>query len=131
MENFDTTLRFVVTEDDFKTNLPMIFYDGVNFSGSVFGNTLSQSYTNGDMYGRIYDKEDNKITKVTIKFYEKESNTTCYVEKDLDGNTVYKKDDSKNTSIISKKEYEEFAIKFIDRNNYSIKDLINKMGLEK
>ncbi len=132
MNDYDKTVRAEIIEDDFKTrDFQIVYYDGVNFSGAIYGNTLSQSYINGDTYERIYDTADDKVTKVTIKFHEKESNITCYVEKDSDGNIVYKKDNSINTTIITKTEYEEFANKFISKNNYSILDLIKNMGLDK
>ena len=52
----------------------MCFYDGINYSWSVMGSDIGQSYNNGDTYERIYEKNNDKeIIKVIIKFYEKES----------------------------------------------------------
>ena len=121
----DTSLRSIIIEDDFnlETKISFMFYDGINFGGSIRDYNMYQGYANGDTYQRIFDRKDNKIVKVTIKFYDKQLNISSYCEKELDGEVVYKKDDSSNVEIITKEEYDKFADSFRRKNNKSINDI--------
>ena len=114
-------LRYFIIEDDFnKHEFTMCFYDGINYSGSVMGSDISQSYINGDRYERIYEKNNKEIIKVIIKFYEKESNISYSCEKSINSNIIYKKADSTKTEEISKEEYEKLAKAFIKKNDILI-----------
>jgi hypothetical protein len=68
--------------------------------------------------------EDNKIIKVIIKFYEKESNISYSCEKAIHSNIIYKKANSVKTEEISKEEYEKLAKAFIKKNDISIFNLL-------
>lgn len=118
MDGIDTSLRYAVMDDDFnaKNKCSFGFYDGVNFSGSIINYNLHQEYINGDSYERLYGRENDKIIKVTIKYYDKELNITYSCEKELNNEAIYKKANSSNVEIITKEEYEEFALKFINKN---------------
>jgi len=118
MDGIDTSLRYEVDEDDFnlKNKCSFVFYDGINFSGSIINYNLQQEYINGDSYERLYDTNDDKIIKVTIKFYDKELNVTYSCEKKLNNEVIYKKISSSNVEIITKEEYKEYALKFINKN---------------
>jgi hypothetical protein len=119
-------LRYFIIEDNFnKHEFTMCFYDGINYSGSVMGSDIGQSYNNGDKYERIYEKNNDKeIIKVIIKFYEKESNISYSCEKAINSNIIYKKADSVKTEEISKEEYEKLAKAFIKKNDIAIFDLL-------
>ncbi len=118
MDGIDTSLRYEVDEDDFnlKNKCSFVFYDGINFSGSIINYNLQQEYINGDSYERLYDINDDKIIKVTIKFYDKELNVTYSCEKELNNEVIYKKISPSNVEIITKDEYKEYALKFINKN---------------
>ena len=127
MNEIDTQLRFNIIDDDFNIDnkCSFAFYDGVNFSGAIMNYNLSQQYSNGDEYERIYERNtNNKVTKVIIKFYEKNSDITYCCEKSVNSENIYCKSNDGFNEIISKEEYERFVIDFIARNNYSINEIL-------
>ena len=112
-------LRYNILDEDYdnQNRIYLCHYDGINYSGLATNSNLSKVYNNGDTYERIYEMdEDNKIIKVIIKFYEKESNISYLCEKTINSNIVYKKADSVKTEEISKEEYENLAKAFIKKN---------------
>lgn len=120
-------LRYNILDEDYdnQNRIYLCHYDGINYSGLATNSNLSKVYNNGDTYERIYEMdEDNKIIKVIIKFYEKESNISYLCEKAINSNIVYKKADSVKTEEISKEEYEKLAKAFIKKNDIAIFDLL-------
>ena len=120
-------LRYNILDEDYdnQNRIYLCHYDGINYSGLATNSNLSKVYNNGDTYERIYEMdEDNKIIKVIIKFYEKESNISYLCEKTINSNIVYKKADSVKTEEISKEEYEKLAKAFIKKNGIAIFDLL-------
>ena len=120
-------LRYNILDEDYdnQNRIYICHYDGINYSGLATNSNLSKVYNNGDTYERIYEMdEDNKIIKVIIKFYEKESNISYLCEKAINSNIVYKKADSVKTEEISKEEYERLAKAFIKKNDIAIFDLL-------
>jgi hypothetical protein len=116
-------LRYNILDEDYdnQNRIYLCHYDGINYSGLATNSNLSKVYNNGDTYERIYEMdEDNKIIKVIIKFYEKESNISYLCEKAINSNIVYKKADSVKTEEISKEEYEKLAKAFIKKNDILI-----------
>ena len=112
-------LRYNILDEDYdnQNRIYICHYDGINYSGLATNSNLSKVYNNGDTYERIYEMdEDNKIIKVIIKFYEKESNFSYSCEKAINSNIIYKKADSVKTEEISKEEYEKLAKAFIKKN---------------
>ena len=119
MSEIDSKLRYKIIEDDFNLDnkCSFAFYDGINFGGCIMDFNLSQKYNNGDTYERIYEKDNNQnVIKVAISFYEKDNDITFSCEKEINSEIVYKKKDSTSNEIITREEYEEFAIKFIRKN---------------
>lgn len=120
-------LRYSILDEDYdnQNRIYICHYDGINYSGLATNSNLSKVYNNGDTYERIYEMgEDNKIIKVIIKFYEKESNISYSCEKAINSNIIYKKADSVKTEEISKEEYEKLAKAFIKKNDISIFNLL-------
>ena len=120
-------LRYNILDEDYdnQNRIYLCHYDGINYSGLATNSNLSKVYNNGDTYERIYEMdEDNKIIKVIIKFYEKESNISYLCEKAINSNIVYKKADSVKAEEISKEEYEKLAKAFIKKNDIAIFDLL-------
>ena len=120
-------LRYNILDEDYdnQNRIYLCHYDGINYSGLATNSNLSKVYNNGDTYERIYEMdEDNRIIKVIIKFYEKESNISYLCEKAINSNIVYKKADSVKTEEISKEEYEKLAKAFIKKNDIAIFDLL-------
>ena len=77
-------LRYSILDEDYdnQNRIYICHYDGIN-------SNLSKVYNNGDTYERIYEMdEDNKIIKVIIKFYEKESNISYLCEKAINSNII-------------------------------------------
>ena len=92
-------------------------YDGLNFTKNIFNGNILISYFNGDNYERIYQKDKNgNITKVIIKYYDKDNNLSYDCEKEKDKEAIYKKDDSINVNTIDKEEYINFIGEFISKN---------------
>lgn len=130
----DNDLRKIIRMDDFtpeeKENMIPWFchYDGINYTGIEENGVLTQNYFNGDMYKRIYEKDSNKqIIKVTFSFYDKESDITYSVEREIDKDPIYRKTDSNGTIEVSKEEYDEFTNKFIKKNNITFFDIFENI----
>ena len=120
-------LRYNILDEDYdkQNRIYICHYDGINYSGLETNSHLSMSYNNGDKHERIYEMdEDNKITKVIIKFYDKNLNVSYLCEKAINSNIIYKKADSVKTEEISKEEYEKLAKAFIEKNDIAIFDLL-------
>lgn len=117
-----------IFEKDFKTEdnytFSFVHYDGVNFTGNTYNGTDTRSYTNGDQYKKICETDENhNIVKVTIMYYEEESDLAYYCIKEINKDVIYKMNDN----IITKEEFDNFVNKFMNKNNISIRDFINSL----
>ncbi len=120
-------LEYQILDEDFnnKDAFRFMFYDGLNFAGSIYNGVDSRTYNNGDRYEKCFEVDDNHdIYKVTIKYYDKESDTTYCSSKEINKEIIY----MKNDTSITKEEYEAFARNFIKKNSKSIIELIKNLN---